>query len=212
MKSTNDLIISDTDKIENIPQETIIENEDKKERINLKNKKLIFFSVIILVAVLLYSILNLNNFEKFAIRNTQTLQSQLRDPNSIVLYDDVIVYHCKNKILNYNGIFTYINFGAMNSFGDIVKDIAIFKDRKYLGTLGECNELSWGENLTDEEKEKILSLKEGAISYYLFPLAKQCNSTTDPEIKKMQEDSGFKGHQKYKIVKKEKIEKYLKTY
>lgn len=78
-----------------------------------------------------------DNLIKMAIKNTKTLKSKLKAPDTIILKDDMHIIDAEEDGADYISTITYT---AQNSFGVPIKGIAVFIDEEYLGEHDELEE------------------------------------------------------------------------
>lgn len=98
------------------------------------SKKLIVtlgVAVVVVIVVVLIGLLVSNRLtenEKLVLENCKTLRNMCKDPTSFMLYDDVYIYESKDV-----GTIVYIEYGAKNSFGTMIRGLAIFGEEEYIG-------------------------------------------------------------------------------
>ena len=66
---------------------------------------------------------------KSVVQNIQTLKNTLRDPDSLKIYNDIIIID--DDITNTQ--IMYIDYGAKNGLGNMGRKTAMFSDDQYLG-------------------------------------------------------------------------------
>jgi len=105
--------------------------------------------------------------EKMAIKNVQTLKDTLRDPSSLTLNNDIQFLTCKIADSD-DPSYTYyfIDYGAKNGFGGIVRDIAVFKDNEYLGNQSEQDNVNVAFAFFDYSRYQIYGLNNSSISEF----------------------------------------------
>lgn len=165
-------------------------------------KKALRVSIFVIIAVILSigSFLFYNNYyiapsEKIGLDNIKHLKSTLKDPDSLKLYEDVIILSYTDA-QGENNLYTYIKYGAKNSYGAMGKAFAVYKGNEYIGDLYDLDEEDYStdiyENLNNLSYRLELSLAQ--IPYYLY--------TKDLELNNEDTEMGIK---KSVIVRKEKI-------
>lgn len=181
----------------------------KKQKVynfKLNNKIIAIISIIISILIIISAALCFFNFhlsedEKYALENVQDLKNHLKDPSSLQLYDDILVIHyIDDKSLNLCGIYTFIDYGAKNSFGATVSDLAAYKSYEYLESINYEVKGEDITNATGSEMEKIKQIIQAQVIYYSVQL----------NFKGTGKISG-EGIKSYTLVKKEKILKHLKN-
>lgn len=91
------------------------------------NKKVIISAIVVALAVTigLHFFNGLDKYETIALKDCKTLKGMLKNPDSFSLYDDIFIYTKDSKTY---GDLVYIYYGGTNSYGGMVKDLAIFRD------------------------------------------------------------------------------------
>lgn len=120
--------------------ETADENIQIKKKSNRLNLIIAVIIAIICLSVLAYFVVNKvtsTPHKNQAIANVQNLKNMLKDPDSLKLYEDVLVIFYKTDDHNYD-FYTYIDYGAKNSYGAMVRNTAIYVNRKYVCTMEEA--------------------------------------------------------------------------
>ena len=87
-------------------------------------------SIAVLTGFILFQRNYLNEYEQLSLEDCRILISMLKNPDSFVLYDDILIYPDDEDY----GDIVYITYGATNSFGGTVQSMAIFKEGdQYIG-------------------------------------------------------------------------------
>ena len=105
----------------------------QKKLISSKKTKIVFYIVVIAVIIFLFSIYNISPDEEIAITNVKDLKSMLKDPDSLKLYEDVLIIWYTDLLEGDYNFYTYINYGAKNSYGAMIKSIAMYEGYSYIG-------------------------------------------------------------------------------
>jgi len=139
----------------------------QKKLISSKKTKIVFYIVVIAVIIttslFLFSIYNISPDERIAITNVKDLKSMLKDPDSLKLYEDVLIIWYTDLEGDYN-FYTYINYGAKNSYGAMSKSTAMYKGYSYIGDMEDIEDI----NIAETDSEKIyekLKLLQAEMPY-----------------------------------------------
>lgn len=141
------------------------------------SKKLIIIIIVVLTCLIFiigyFSLYHLSGHEStYAINNAKELKDMLKSPESLIIYSDVIVvYYRHEDAVDSDGVqyYTYIEYGAENSFGGMVRDIAIFEGYTYIGTFDEIEDLRREvPNLEQNEEEKLIQLIRCQLPYFKY--------------------------------------------
>jgi len=101
--------------------------------INDKQKRLIRIGAVVLAVVLGCVLISQNVLitanERLAYENCKFLKNALKNPASFMLYDDIMIYPHDD---DYDTL-VYISYGGTNSYGGMVKSVAVFEETTYLG-------------------------------------------------------------------------------
>lgn len=141
----------------------------------LRYKRLITIGLIVIacgIVVFAISTTRLNQYEQESLENCQALMETLKDPESFTLYDDILVYPCPDQNdeneseddgdpLEYDALF-YISYGAANSYGGMVREIAVFQDSTYMGNFSEIEEYT---DFPSDDYEGALSALANMMSH-----------------------------------------------
>jgi uncharacterized membrane protein YvbJ len=187
--------------------ESVIPSEPQQQTKNIfpKVKKLVFkhkiFTIIITIIVLfcavglpLISTNMLSAEEKLAVTNVQDLKNTLKDPDSLKLYDDVLV------IWHTDDYYSYINYGAKNSYGAMDRDTAMYKGNTYIGTFTDVNNIKLATPKTND-----LILLQTQMPYLSYDLYLKTLNAGDQKAADKQ-----KGTDKYTLIHSSKILSHLK--
>jgi predicted nucleic acid-binding Zn ribbon protein len=164
----------------------------KRIRLELSKKtKVTVFFVMLLALVLIGVFLLYSNYlsrdERIAVTNVKDLKLMLKDPDSLKLYEDVLVvwYAATNEEIVF---YTYISYGAKNGYGAIGRDIAIYRGYEYIGDFSDEQD--------ENDVEKKATIIKAEVPYLLYKFM-GVNSDTNEGVKKAT------------YVKKEKIMKKI---
>lgn len=157
----------------------------QKKLISSKKTKIVFYIVVIAVIIttslFLFSIYNISPDEEIAITNVKDLKSMLKDPDSLKLYEDVLIIWYTDLEGDYN-FYTYINYGAKNSYGAMSKSIAMYKGYSYIGDMEDIEDINIEDiNIAETDSEKIdeqLKLLKAKIPYLCY-MAKGIDNEKD---------------------------------
>lgn len=191
-----------------------VNKDTQKEKLRIKIKKFIkthkLLSTII-ISLLTLSILFLsiglpiiisNNRklsvdEEIAVEIVESLRTNLKDPDSLKLYDDVLVIWFENDDGDLN-FYTYIDYGGKNSYGAMIRGDAMYKGYSYLGSendLDEYDDIPIWEKASDVEYINLLEAAAAKSYWYLYG----DKLSGDPD----------KGVNSYTVVEKELVYKVL---
>lgn len=164
-----------------------VENGNNSSRSVGKTKKRIFvytiISIFIVIAILFCSIglprilsNQLTLEEEIALRNVQDLKDRLKDPDSLKLYDDVlVVFYTGKEYIEEVDFFSYIDYGAKNSYGAMNRNTALYSGYDYIGTMEDAEDIDVikitfsGRSLTDNE----MRLLRARLAYLSYQLSKE---------------------------------------
>lgn len=155
----------------------------QKKLISSKKTKIVFYIVVIAVIIttslFLFSIYNISPDEEIAITNVKDLKSMLKDPDSLKLYEDVLIIWFTDLEGDYN-FYTYISYGAKNSYGAMSRSIAMYEGYSYIGDMEDIEDIE-DINIAETDLEKIdelLKLLRAKIPYYYY-IAKGIDNEKD---------------------------------
>lgn len=152
----------------------------QKKLISSKKTKIVFYIVVIAVIIttslFLFSIYNISPDEEIAITNVKDLKSMLKDPDSLKLYEDVLIIWYTDLEGDYN-FYTYINYGAKNSYGAMIKSIAMYEGYSYIGDMEDIEDINIAETDSEKRNERLKLLK--AETPYLSYIAKGIQNEKD---------------------------------
>ena len=148
----------------------------QKKLISSKKTKIVFYKVVIAVIIFLFSIYNISPDEEIAITNVKDLKSMLKDPDSLKLYEDVLIIWYTDLEGDYN-FYTYINYGAKNSYGAMIKSIAMYEGYSYIGDMEDIEDINIAETDSEKRNERLKLLK--AEAPYLCYMAKGIDNEKD---------------------------------
>lgn len=148
----------------------------QKKLISSKKTKIVFYIVVIAVIIFLFSIYNISPDEEIAITNVKDLKSMLKDPDSLKLYEDVLIIWYTDIKGDYN-FYTYINYGAKNSYGAMIKSIAMYEGYSYIGDMEDTEDINIAETDPEKRNEQLKLLK--AKTPYLSYIAKGIQNEKD---------------------------------
>ncbi len=157
----------------------------QKKRVNFSFKTLLIpiIALIVIGAVSVYFALFYIGGDngKLALSNTQKIKDMLKDPNSLILYEDVLTIFYLTDDVDETGFYTYIDYGAANSYGGIVRETAMFKDYTYVGTISDEEDLKSKaiSDLTKEEIETRLSLMKTHLPLLAWQIGSEDVSSYD---------------------------------
>ena len=114
---------------------------------------IILFIILSLIGIFIFKILYSAPEEKYAIESVQKLKNTLRDPDSLVLHDDVLVI-----VSQYDDddptYYIYISYGARNGYGGMSRNTAMFKHENLFDKdLSYLNNTYLGNYDDDKESE-----------------------------------------------------------
>ena len=152
----------------------------QKKLISSKKTKIVFYIVVIAVIIttslFLFSIYNISPDEQIAITNVKDLKSMLKDPDSLKLYEDVLIIWYTDLEGDYN-FYTYINYGAKNSYGAMSRSIAMYEGYSYIGDMEDTEDINIAETDPEKRNEWLKLLK--AEAPYLCYMAKGIDNEED---------------------------------
>lgn len=133
-----------------------------------KKKITIFVTLVVLIVavciIVAFSSSKLDENEMLIYENCKTIQSKMKNPDSLILYDEVFIMKDKDSGVCYS----FIKTGGTNSFGAIESDICVFADSYYFGTYDEVHNLS---DVYDGYKRAFLAYweyKYGAKTHFEY--------------------------------------------
>lgn len=172
-----------------MPTETIIEDIKPKQKFNLLKVIICIGLILIVLSIAVYFIGNAitSTPEKdMALHNVQKLKDMLKDPDSFKLYDDILVIY--QDINENNSVsYIYIDYGAKNSFGGMIRKTAMFKEYNYVGNYGDAD----GYDVNAENIDRSLDFLNAGLTYLSYQV-------------------GTDSAKDYKIIAKNAIMKKLK--
>ena len=81
--------------------------------------------------------ISLNKYEKMALEDCKTLMGWMKNPDSFVLYDDILIYPDDEEY----GDLVYISYGGTNSYGAMVRTMSAFEQgTEYIGDYDQDEE------------------------------------------------------------------------
>ncbi len=153
----------------------------QKKLISSKKTKIVFYIVVIAVIIttslFLFSIYNISPDEEIAITNVKDLKSMLKDPDSLKLYEDVLIIWYTDLEGDYN-FYTYINYGAKNSYGAMSKSIAMYEGYSYIGDMEDIEEVTNIIKMDPEKRNEQLKLLNAKIPFLCY-MAKGIDNEKD---------------------------------
>ena len=94
------------------------------------------FIVVLSVCFYMWNI-SLNKYEKMALEDCKTLMGWMKNPDSFVLYDDILIYPDDEEY----GDLVYISYGGTNSYGAMVRTMSAFEQgTEYIGDYDQDEE------------------------------------------------------------------------
>jgi len=144
----------------------------QKKTFHLKDKKVFFvviISVIIFASLFYFLLFHLSNDELIAVENVKDLKSMLKDPDSLKLYEDVLIIWYTDLEGDYN-FYTYINYGAKNSYGAMSRSIAMYEGYIYIGDMEDIEDTDITNiiKMEPEERNEHAKLLKAQIPYLSF--------------------------------------------
>lgn len=131
--------------MDDVKQETVetVEIQSNNAEKSISKKKIIIFVMLAVLIVAVCTIIaisssRLNEYEMLIYENCKTIQSKMKNPGSLILYDEVFIMKDKDSGVCYS----FIKTGGTNSFGAIESDICVFADSYYFGTYDEVRNLA----------------------------------------------------------------------
>lgn len=134
--------------MDDVKQEVTESAESKSSNtvktISKKNKRIIIIFVTLAVLIIAVCMIvkisssRLNEYDMLIYENCKTIQSQMKNPDSLILYDEVVIMKKRDT----GTLYSYIKTGGTNSYGAIESDICIFADSYYFGTYDEVRSMS----------------------------------------------------------------------
>ena len=117
-----------------------------------------FLAIVVLGAVFISN--HMNEYEKLALQDCEKLQSMLKNPDSLTLYN-ILVYKDDEQF----GPQVYISYGATNSYGAMVRSMAVFMyGTQYAG--------QYGDSLSDFSSQRAYdTFLMGCLPYKLAEVA-----------------------------------------
>lgn len=132
--------IDDSEQIETseIP-ETTYQPPKKAKR---KTKLLLLVSMMAVIVLLVCVAMklarpNLSENEKRALENCEYLIDHLKNPDSFKLYDEIILLRAVDYETNEENEWMFIEYGATNGYGAMVRSTDAFDQQGYLGDINE---------------------------------------------------------------------------
>jgi len=112
---------------------------------------------------------HLSNDELIAVENVKDLKSMLKDPDSLKLYEDVLIIWYTDLEGDYN-FYTYINYGAKNSYGAMSRSIAMYEGYIYIGDMEDIEDTDITNiiKMEPEERNEHAKLLKAQIPYLSF--------------------------------------------
>lgn len=111
--------------------------------------------------------------EKMAAANCEEMKTMLKDPDSFRLYD-IQMFECfsEDKSAELNGPYMFIEYGARNGYGGMVRSVAVFDEQGFLGLL----DWDWEEaeeNLPASRYGEFLLMKMDYLGRELLGVGKE---------------------------------------
>lgn len=92
--------------------------------------------IILLIGCWVHST-GLNKYEKMALEDCEKLISWMKNPDSFVLYEDILIYPNDEDY----GDLVYITYGGTNSYGAMVQSTSAFENgNQYVGDYGQTED------------------------------------------------------------------------
>lgn len=137
------------------------ESQSSNTAKTISKKKIIIFAtlavlVIAVCIIVAISSSGLNEYETLIYENCKTLQSKMKNPESLKIYDEVFVLKPKDDDV----VFSFIRAGGSNSYGGMESDIIVFADSYYLGTYDYIN----------SQTEKTFLWKQVCAGYFEYQM------------------------------------------
>jgi hypothetical protein len=98
------------------------------------------FVVILLITAALLSFVGCGKpsiEEEYVLESFRQLKKLLKDPDSLVIHEDIDVIIKLDKSDDNLHYYVYFDYGARNGFGGMERDTAIFRDSQYVGRLSD---------------------------------------------------------------------------
>lgn len=120
-----------------------------------RNCTIIATFIAIICLIFLINNMSLNKYENQIYEGCLDIKSQLKDPNSFILYDRAIVIKPKKE----NDYYAIFEYGGSNSYGGTIKSQAVLKNGRYI--MDTDHEWKYGE----ENYKEILDVQMIIASY-----------------------------------------------
>lgn len=141
-----------------VPATTCSQSSCTKKTISKKKIiVLVALTAVVIVSCIIVAISSgLNEYETLIYENCKTLQSKMKNPESLKIYDEVFILKPKDDDVS----FSFIRAGGSNSYGGMESDIIVFADSYYLGTYDYIN----------SQTEKTFLWKQVCAGYFEYQM------------------------------------------
>lgn len=127
---------------------------------------------------------SLSTIENKVLNEVKMLRFNMNDPNSFTIYDDILYIEyedSKSSTTDTSGTYTFVDCGAANSYGGMVRETFVIYNGKIIGKLSDIDRYSAEiddlfrksrDNNNSEEEKKKFSEQAYNLAIEISPLIK----------------------------------------